>query len=215
MSAKSLTAMLQSKDKFARPSPGIIKRMAMEARNDLNRKHLAHISKASEEQRQEILRIKAEKYEKLRRGDYGNLSEKELAEVTVDVSRSRLFSSSLRLMKLYLIPYSLTASGKNKMTGQTIQATTTNQSRGGRGGKKPGRILTTPFPVRKSNTLMNWEEQEWARGRKPERQSRPDEGTGRRAMIRWTLLKLSSRASDLHMQKFCEYLLRMFPSCFR
>lgn len=62
--------------------------MAMEARNDLNRKHLAHISKASEEQRQEIMRIKAEKYEKLRRGEYGNLSEKELADVAVDVSSS-------------------------------------------------------------------------------------------------------------------------------
>lgn len=79
-------ALVQSKDKFARPSPGIIKRMAMEARNDMNRKHLAHISKASEEQRQEIMRIKAEKYEKLRRGEYGSLTEKELAEATVDVS---------------------------------------------------------------------------------------------------------------------------------
>ncbi|KAI5453607.1 hypothetical protein NCC49_005431 [Naganishia albida] len=76
-----------SRDKFARPSPGIIKRMAMEARNDMNRKHLAHISKASEEQRQEIMRIKAEKYEKLRRGEYGSLTEKELAEATVDFDR--------------------------------------------------------------------------------------------------------------------------------
>ncbi|KAJ9103949.1 hypothetical protein QFC21_002412 [Naganishia friedmannii] len=76
-----------SKDKFARPSPGIIKRMALEARNELNRKHLAHISKASEEERQQIMRIKAEKYDKLKRGDYGVLSEKELAEITVDFNR--------------------------------------------------------------------------------------------------------------------------------
>ncbi|KAJ9120118.1 hypothetical protein QFC22_003016 [Naganishia vaughanmartiniae] len=76
-----------SKDKFARPSPGIIKRMALEARNELNRKHLAHISKASEKERQEIMRIKAEKYDKLKRGDYGVLSEKELAEITVDFDR--------------------------------------------------------------------------------------------------------------------------------
>ncbi|KAJ9091045.1 hypothetical protein QFC19_009282 [Naganishia cerealis] len=76
-----------SKDKFARPSPGIIRRMALEARNELNRKHLAHISKASEEQRQEIMRIKAEKYDKLKRGDYGVLTEKELAEITVDFDR--------------------------------------------------------------------------------------------------------------------------------
>jgi arsenate reductase-like glutaredoxin family protein len=61
--------------------------MALEARNEMNRKHLAHISKASEEERQHIMRIKAEKYDKLKRGDYGVLSEKELAEITVNVSQ--------------------------------------------------------------------------------------------------------------------------------
>jgi arsenate reductase-like glutaredoxin family protein len=71
--------------------------MAMEARKDLNRKHLAHISKASEGQRQEIMRIKAEKYEKLKRGEYGDLTEKELAEATVDVSPVKDCWSNWRL----------------------------------------------------------------------------------------------------------------------
>lgn len=178
--------------------------MAMEAKNDMQRKHLAHISKASEEQRQEIMRIKAEKYEKLRRGEYGDLSEKELADVTVDVSLRK--SHEYRAHKAELP--SLTANGKNRTTGQTTRATSTNPTNREAGVKKSGRSLMMLFPARKSNTLTSWEEHGWAQERKPERQSSLDKRQTPRFMTRWKLLMPSSQVSDPRMLRYCKYHIR-------
>jgi len=63
----------------------LIKRLAAEARTDAKRRHFQDEGGPSEEQRREILRVKAEKYEAMRRGDYSALTDKELAESVIDV----------------------------------------------------------------------------------------------------------------------------------
>jgi hypothetical protein len=63
----------------------LIKRVAAEARNDAKRRHFQDEGGPSDEQRREILGIKAEKYDAMRRGDYSALTDKELAESVVDV----------------------------------------------------------------------------------------------------------------------------------
>ncbi|KAK4688676.1 hypothetical protein P7C73_g1430, partial [Tremellales sp. Uapishka_1] len=75
----------EAKDPFLRPSPGLIKRMALEARNDAKRRHFQDEGGPSEEQRRDILAAKAVKYEAMRRGDYSASTERELAESSIDV----------------------------------------------------------------------------------------------------------------------------------
>lgn len=75
------------KDPFLRPSPGLVKRMAREARNEAKRRHFADDgSGPSDEQRRAILEAKAKKYEALKRGDLSGFTERELAETNIDVS---------------------------------------------------------------------------------------------------------------------------------
>ena len=77
-----------TKDPFARPSPGLIKRLAAEARDDTKRR-VFQDEGLTDEQRKVILRAKAKKYRALRRGDLSGLSEKELAESVLDVRANR------------------------------------------------------------------------------------------------------------------------------
>ena len=81
-----VTPSQASKNRFDRPSPGLIKRLAAEARNDAKRRHFQDEDGPSEEQRKEILIAKARKYEAMRRGDYSALTDKELSESVIDVS---------------------------------------------------------------------------------------------------------------------------------
>ncbi|KAL1406453.1 hypothetical protein Q8F55_008152 [Vanrija albida] len=76
------------KDPFLRPSPGLVKRLAREARNDAKQRHF-DASGPSDEQRRAILEAKARKYDQLARGDLSGLSERELAEATIDFDRKR------------------------------------------------------------------------------------------------------------------------------
>ncbi len=65
--------------------------MAAEARNDAKRRHFVDDEGGpSDEQRREIMLAKARKYDALRRGDLSGLSEKEIAESSIDVSFDRL-----------------------------------------------------------------------------------------------------------------------------
>lgn len=59
--------------------------MALEAKNEMKERRFNDSNRVSEDQRTEIMRIKAQKYEALRRGEYGALTDKELAECTIDV----------------------------------------------------------------------------------------------------------------------------------
>ncbi|ORY34772.1 hypothetical protein BCR39DRAFT_514630 [Naematelia encephala] len=77
----------KSKDPFERPSPGLIKRLATEARNEEKQRHFQDDAGPSDEQRREILRKKAKRYEAMRRGDFSGLSEKELSESVIDFER--------------------------------------------------------------------------------------------------------------------------------
>ncbi|WWD20278.1 hypothetical protein CI109_104754 [Kwoniella shandongensis] len=77
----------KSKDPFDRPSPGLIKRLAAEARNDAKRRHFENTDGPSEEQRRVILKAKARKYEQFKKGDYSGLTEKEIAEAVIDFDR--------------------------------------------------------------------------------------------------------------------------------
>ncbi|EIW71548.1 hypothetical protein TREMEDRAFT_73338 [Tremella mesenterica DSM 1558] len=80
-------AKLESKDPFDRPSPGLIKRLAAEAKNDAKRRHFQDEAGPSDEQRRRILEAKAKKYEQLRRGDHSGMTERELAEAVIDFDR--------------------------------------------------------------------------------------------------------------------------------
>lgn len=73
------------KDPFARPSPGLVKRLAAEARTDAKRRVFQDEGGPSEEQRREIMLAKAKKYEALRRGDLSGLTQKEIDESVIDV----------------------------------------------------------------------------------------------------------------------------------
>ena len=77
---------IESKDPFDKPSPGLVKRLAAEARNDAKRRVFHdHEAGPSDEQRREIMLAKANKYEALKKGDYSGLSAKELEEGVLDV----------------------------------------------------------------------------------------------------------------------------------
>ncbi len=78
-------AVEKIKDPFLRPSPGLVKRLAREARNDSKRRHFDDDG-PSDEQRRAILEAKAKKYDALKRGDLSGFTERELAEANIDVS---------------------------------------------------------------------------------------------------------------------------------
>lgn len=75
-------------DPFDRPNPGLVKRLAAEARNDAKRRHFDDAG-PSDAQRRAILERKAEKYDALARGDFSGMTEKEMAEAVIDVSHYR------------------------------------------------------------------------------------------------------------------------------
>jgi hypothetical protein len=76
---------IQTKDPFAKPSPGLVKRLAAEARNDAKRRHFQDEAGPSDEQRRANMEMKAKKYDAMRRGDYSGMNERELAEGVIDV----------------------------------------------------------------------------------------------------------------------------------
>lgn len=86
----SIIANRQSKDPFDRPSPGLIKRLAAEARNDAKRRVFQDEAGPSDHERRQIMLAKARKYEAMRRGDYSGLTEKEIAEGVLDVGDTPL-----------------------------------------------------------------------------------------------------------------------------
>lgn len=78
-----------AQDPFDRPSPGLVKRLAREARNDAKRRHFIDDPNGpSENERRAILEAKARRYAQLAKGGDG-LTERELAEATIDVSIAR------------------------------------------------------------------------------------------------------------------------------
>lgn len=85
----SALGSFQSKDRFSRPSPNLAKRLAQQAENDAKRARIYDDQeRITEHERQEILRLKAERYEKLRKGE-----EAPSKESAIDVSRSETASS--------------------------------------------------------------------------------------------------------------------------
>jgi hypothetical protein len=82
-------SQVKDKDPFARPSPGLVKRLAAEARTDAKRRVFQdEHGGPSDEQRREIMLAKAKKYDALKRGDYSGMSEKEIQESVIDVRLS-------------------------------------------------------------------------------------------------------------------------------
>lgn len=78
---------LKDKNPFNRKSPGLLKRLAREVRNDAKKRHFVDDGIGpSDDQRRSILEAKARKYEAMSRGDFSGMSERELAEATIDVS---------------------------------------------------------------------------------------------------------------------------------
>jgi large subunit ribosomal protein L24e len=75
----------KERDPFLRPSPGLVKRLAREARNDAKRR-VFDDDTVNDEQRRAILEAKTRKYDALKRGDLSGFSERELAEAAIDVS---------------------------------------------------------------------------------------------------------------------------------
>ncbi|WVW86963.1 hypothetical protein I302_109019 [Kwoniella bestiolae CBS 10118] len=80
-------ALDKKKDPFDRPSPGLIKRLAAEARNDARARRFADEDGPNEEQRREILKAKARRYAAIRRGDFSGMSQKEMEEAVIDFER--------------------------------------------------------------------------------------------------------------------------------
>lgn len=75
----------QSKDPFDKPSPGLVKRLAAEARNEGSRRVFQDEAGPSDEQRRIIMLAKAEKYAAMKRGDFSGLTARELEEGVLDV----------------------------------------------------------------------------------------------------------------------------------
>jgi len=72
----------QSKDRFSRPSPNLARRLAQQAATDAKRARIYDDQdRITESERQEIMRRKAERYDKLRKGE-----EVPSAESAIDVS---------------------------------------------------------------------------------------------------------------------------------
>jgi large subunit ribosomal protein L24e len=77
----------QSKDPFARPSPGLVKRLAAEARYDAKRRRFDDDDAGpSDAERRRIMEAKAEKYERIRKGDLSGMTNKEIEDAALDVS---------------------------------------------------------------------------------------------------------------------------------
>ncbi|KAI9638966.1 uncharacterized protein MKK02DRAFT_41995 [Dioszegia hungarica] len=76
-------------DPFDRPNPGLVKRLAAEARNDAKRRNFGNDAGPSDEQRRLIMEEKARKYDALSRGDYSGLTERERAEAVIDFDKKR------------------------------------------------------------------------------------------------------------------------------
>lgn len=74
------------RDPFAKPSPGLVKRLAREAKSD-SRKRVFQDEPGgpSDEQRRDIMEMKARKYEAFKRGDFSGMTEKERMESVIDV----------------------------------------------------------------------------------------------------------------------------------
>jgi hypothetical protein len=80
----SALGSFQSKDRFSRPSLNLSKRLAQQAENDAKRARIYDDQeRITEHERQEIMRLKAERYEKLRKGE-----EAPSKESAIDVSPS-------------------------------------------------------------------------------------------------------------------------------
>lgn len=86
---------VKSKDQFDRPSPGLVKRLAREARADAKTRHFTDGSGVNEEQRRLIMEAKAKKYDALKRGDLEGFTERELAEANIDVRRGEMLLTSV------------------------------------------------------------------------------------------------------------------------
>jgi len=95
----------QSKDRFSRPSPNLARRLAQQAATDAKRARIYDDQdRITESERQEIMRRKAERYDKLRKGE-----EAPSAESAIDVSLKGLglFVSTAevveRLIEIYRV----------------------------------------------------------------------------------------------------------------
>ncbi|ALO69294.1 hypothetical protein CNG02930 [Cryptococcus deneoformans JEC21] len=82
----------KSRDPFNKPSPGLVKRLAAEARNDAKRRRFDDEGGPTEEERREILKAKAKKYEQIKKGDFSGLSQKEIEEAVIDFEKLEEFS---------------------------------------------------------------------------------------------------------------------------
>jgi large subunit ribosomal protein L24e len=81
-----LTAQAKSKDPFARPSPGLVKRLAAEARYDAKRRRFdGDDAGPSDAERQRIMEAKAKRYDRIKRGDLSGMTEREIKEAALDV----------------------------------------------------------------------------------------------------------------------------------
>ncbi|KIR68149.1 hypothetical protein I314_01643 [Cryptococcus bacillisporus CA1873] len=82
----------KSRDPFDKPSPGLVKRLAAEARNDAKRRRFDNDAGPTEEERRDILKAKAKKYEQIKKGDFSGLSQKEIEEAVIDFEKLEEFS---------------------------------------------------------------------------------------------------------------------------
>ena len=81
-----LTTQAKSKDPFARPSPGLVKRLAAEARYDAKRRRFdGDDAGPSDAERQRIMEAKAERYDRTKKGDLSGMTEREIKEAALDV----------------------------------------------------------------------------------------------------------------------------------
>nr|KIR88699.1 hypothetical protein I308_00778 [Cryptococcus tetragattii IND107] len=82
----------KSRDPFDKPSPGLVKRLAEEAKNDAKRRRFDNDAGPTEEERRDILKAKAKKYEQIKKGDFSGLSQKEIEEAVIDFEKLEEFS---------------------------------------------------------------------------------------------------------------------------
>lgn len=80
------SSQVASKDPFNRPSPGLVKRLAQQARSDAKRRVFSDTDGVDEDTRRAIMEQKARRYEQLAKGDFSGMSEREMAEAAIDVS---------------------------------------------------------------------------------------------------------------------------------
>ena len=106
-----IRSLLQLRDPFSRPSPGLVKRLATEARNDVKHRVFQDDSGPSDEQRHSNMIAKARKYDRMRRGDLSGLSEKELSESVLDVTKPHQMHADAALTR--------SSSDSGKMVGPT------------------------------------------------------------------------------------------------